>query len=83
MNKSKKLALIALALTALGLYKLVAAFYDSQSGCIQFRTHQTCSFENAENFQNLLNIELFSACGWIAGAAVCWMVAAQARRNEH
>ena len=83
MNKSKKFALIASAFTVFGLYKLVVSFYDSQTGCIQFRTHQTCSFENAENFQNLLNIELLFACGWIAGAVVCWMVAAQARKDEH
>ncbi|RKE36941.1 hypothetical protein B0G76_3161 [Paraburkholderia sp. BL23I1N1] len=82
MNKSKKLALLALALTALGLYKLFTVANDAQSGCIQFRTHQTCSFENASNFQGLLDLELMFACGWAAGAVVCWMVAAQAKKNE-
>lgn len=82
MKKSKKLALLAVAFTIYGLYKLFLFFHDTQTGCIQFQTHQTCSFENAENFQTLLNLELMFACGWIAGAVVCWMVVAQTRRNE-
>jgi hypothetical protein len=82
MNKSKKFALVAVAFTMYGLHKLFVVFHDSQTGCIQFRTHRTCSFENAANFQNLLNLELLFACGWVAGAAVCWMVAAQAREKR-
>lgn len=82
MNNSKKLALLASAFTALSLYKLFVVFQEMQSGCIQFQTHQTCSFENAENFQGLLDLELLFACGWLAGAAVCWMAAAQTYKNE-
>ncbi|MFP3566162.1 hypothetical protein [Paraburkholderia sp. SIMBA_030] len=82
MNKSKKFALLALVFTVWGLYKLFVVFQDAQTGCIQFRTHQTCSFENAANFQSLLDLELMFACGWAAGAVVCWMVAAQAKKKE-
>ena len=82
MNNSKKFALIAVAFTAFGLYKLFVVFQDMQTGCIQFQTHQTCSYENAENFQGLLDLELRFACGWAAGAVVCWMVAAQAKKKE-
>ncbi|AXL50811.1 hypothetical protein DSC91_003192 [Paraburkholderia caffeinilytica] len=82
MNKSKKCALLASAVTALGLYKLFVFFQDVQTGCIQFQTHQTCSYENAENFQGLLDLELMFACGWAAGAVICWMVAAQAKKSE-
>ncbi|WNC93236.1 hypothetical protein RI103_20710 [Paraburkholderia sp. FT54] len=82
MKKSKKLALLALSFTMFGLYKLFVVFQDAQTGCIQFRTHQTCRYENAENFQSLFDLELMFACGWAAGAVVCWMIAAQAQKKE-
>ncbi|RFU46454.1 hypothetical protein D0B32_15610 [Paraburkholderia sp. DHOC27] len=81
MNSPKKFALIALALTLFGLYKLFVVFHDTYTGCIQFQTHQTCSFENAENFQNLLNLELLFACSWVAAAAVCWMTVLQGKKK--
>ncbi|MFM0707934.1 hypothetical protein PQR10_10620 [Paraburkholderia phytofirmans] len=82
MTKPKKLALLALAFTMFGLYKLFVVFQDMQTGCIQFQTHRTCSYENAENFQGMLDLELMLACAWAAGAVVCWMVAAQAHKQE-
>ncbi|MFM0221358.1 hypothetical protein [Paraburkholderia dipogonis] len=82
MKKPTKLALFALAFTMFGLYKLFVVFQYAQTGCIQFRTHRTCSYENAENFQSLFDLELMFACGWAAGAVVCWMVAAQAQKKE-
>jgi hypothetical protein len=82
MKQSKKFALIASAITAFGVYKLFVVLQDTQTGCIQFPTHQTCSYENAGNFQGLLDLQLMFACAWIAGAVVCWMVAAQAKKKE-
>ena len=82
MKKSKKLALLAVTFTAWGLYKLCAVFQDMQAGCIQFQTHKTCSFENAENFQSLLDVELMFACAWAAGAVICWIVTVEAQRKE-
>ncbi|AIO69462.1 hypothetical protein [Burkholderia oklahomensis] len=82
MSKTRKFALFALAFTVVGSYHLFTFFHNNQTGCIPFRAHLTCRYQNVENFQNLQNLELFFACAWLAAAVLCWMTAAQARKER-
>lgn len=82
MSKTRKFALIALAFTVLGFYHLFTFFHNNQTGCVPFRAHLTCRYQNVENFQNLQNLELFFACAWLAAAVLCWMTVAQARKER-
>lgn len=80
---SKKIRVrIALILSAFALYHVYKHIVEIQTGCIQVNSHQQrCSFENAANFEGLLNLDLLFMCGWVAGAVVSWIGVVQANRK--
>jgi hypothetical protein len=80
MNKKIRLR-IALIISAFALYRAFMHIHRIQTGCIQLGDHQRCSFENAANFEGLMNLDLLFTCGWVAGAVLCWIAVVQSGKE--
>jgi len=80
MNKKIRLR-VALIISAVAIYRAFTYVQQIQTGCIQLGNHERCSFENAANFEGLLNLDLLFMCGWVAGAVPCWIAVVQADKE--
>ncbi|WP_323122304.1 hypothetical protein [Burkholderia alba] len=64
---------IALIISVFAAYRAYEHVQRILAGCIDYGEHQRCSFENADNFEGWLNLDLLFTCGWIAAAVLCWI----------
>lgn len=71
----------AIIVSAFAVYHVFMHAQWVASGCIEFRGSRHCSFENSENFEGMMNVDLLLTCAWVAGAMMAWFAVARAPKK--